>query len=220
MDALPSIVRPLPSSVKKKEGDPVPFKMIELSPDGSPVWKMDHLSCFAPALIALGLMTLPKQDLQKNERNSTLWHLAEGLTASCSDLWTSTASGLAPEFAMVSPQPPHDFKKAQSDGHHSFLRPETAESLFYLYRLTGDEKYRKLGEKHFNAILQNAKVEAGFSSVRDVTQVPTSKMDEMQTFVMAETFKYLFLLFSPAASLDMDHHVLNTEGHPLTRAEL
>lgn len=221
MDALPSIVRPLPSSVKKKEGDPVHFKMIELAADGSVVWKMDHLSCFAPALIALGLMSLPKQDLQTNDRNSTWRHLAEGLTASCSELWTSTASGLAPEFSMVSPQPPHNFLlKAQSDGHHSFLRPETAESLFYLYRLTGDEKYRKLGEKHFNAIMEHAKMNAGFSSVRDVTRVPTSKMNEMQTFVMAETFKYLFLLFSPAASFDMDHHVLNTEGHPLTRGEL
>ncbi len=28
---------------------------------------------------------------------------------------------------------------------HNLLRPETVESLFYLYRLTGEEKYRKWG---------------------------------------------------------------------------
>ena len=31
---------------------------------------------------------------------------------------------------------------------------------------------------------------------QDVNKVPTSKLDEMQSFVMAETFKYLYLLFS------------------------
>ena len=36
-----------------------------------------------------------------------------------------------------------------------------------------------------------------FVPCQDVTVVPTKKMDEMQSFVMAETFKYLYLLFSP-----------------------
>mmetsp|Transcript_55066 Transcript_55066/g.98222 ORF Transcript_55066/g.98222 Transcript_55066/m.98222 type:complete len:835 (-) Transcript_55066:72-2576(-) len=219
MDALPSIVRPLPSSVGD-EDELVHFKMIEIAADGSLVWKMDHLSCFAPALIALGLMELPKKDLQKEGRNSTWWRLAEGLTASCAELWTSTPSGLAPEFSMVDQRPPHKFIEASLDGRHSFIRPETAESLFYLYRLTGNEKYRRIGKKMFLAIDQHTKVNGGFSSVRDVKSVPTSKMDEMQTFVMAETFKYLFLLFSPTATFDMHRYVLNTEGHPLTRAEL
>ncbi|CAE7444449.1 MNS1 [Symbiodinium necroappetens] len=218
MDALPSIVRPLPASVKSAEAGTTRFKLIEIAADGNVVWKMDHLSCFAPALIALGLMELPAQDVAS--RNATWWHLAEGLTASCVELWTSSPSGLAPEFSKVSAKPPHDFIEAASDGRHSFLRPETAESLFYLYRLTGDEKYRRWGEKMFNAILDNAKVPNGFASVRDVKAIPTSKMDEMQTFVMSETFKYLFLLFSPAAAFDMDKYFFNTEGHPLKRHEL
>ena len=33
---------------------------------------------------------------------------------------------------------------------HNLLRPETVESLFYLYRLTKDEKYRKWGWNIFN----------------------------------------------------------------------
>jgi len=42
-------------------------------------------------------------------------------------------------------------------------------------------------------------------------------MDEMQSFVMAETFKYLYLLFSPNEAFDLDRYVLNTEGHPLRK---
>ncbi|CAJ1342337.1 unnamed protein product [Effrenium voratum] len=216
MDALPSMVRPSPLA-KKAEGRDVHYKLVELAADGSLVWKMDHLSCFAPGLIALGLMELPEQDLAKNDRNKTWWRLAEGLTSSCFELWSSSASKLAPEFARVNSKPPHDFVEAPSEGRHSFLRPETAESLFYLYRLTGDEKYRRWGLTLFQAILDHAKVPHGFASVRDVKAIPTSKMDEMQTFLMAETFKYLFLLFSPAAALDLNRFFLNTEGHPLKR---
>jgi len=222
MDALPTIIRPSPSAkeVEGQRGRVVHYKLIEISSDGSVDWKMDHLSCFAPGLIALGLMEVPQDDLLMKDRNRTWWHLAEGLTASCFELWASSPTGLAPEFSKVSPKAPHKFAEASSDGRHSFLRPETAESLFYLYRLTGDDKYRQWGSKLFQAILDNAKVPHGFSSVRDVKAIPTSKMDEMQTFVMAETFKYLFLLFSPTAAFDMNHFFLNTEGHPLKRHEL
>lgn len=221
MDALPGIVRPSPSASETEQmGRVVHYKLIEMTADGSLDWKMDHLSCFAPGLIALGLMELPQHDLVEKGRNATWWRLAEGLTASCFELWASSATGLAPEFSKVNSKAPHKFIEASSNGRHSFLRPETAESLFYLYRLTGDEKYRRWGSKLFQAILNHAKVPHGFSSVRDVKAIPTSPMDEMQTFVMAETFKYLFLLFSPAAAFDMNHLFLNTEGHPLKRNEL
>ncbi|CAE8618387.1 unnamed protein product [Polarella glacialis] len=222
MDELPSIIRPLPDSAeqRKAQGE-TKFKLIEVSPSGDPIWKMDHLSCFAPALIALGLDKLPQADLLKSGRNHTWTRLAEGLTASCFEMWSSTPTGLAPEYVMVNPSPPHNFMQTPPDGRHSFLRPETAESLFYLHRLTGDEKYRKWGEQMFNAIVKHAQVDTGgFSSIRDVKTLPISRLDEMQSFLMAETFKYLFLLFSPPKTLDMKRFVLNTEGHPFPRNEL
>merc|ERR1719498_2262805 len=136
--------------------------------------------------------------------------MAQGLAASCAELWTSSKSGLAPEYAYVNPET-FKFKGSPAEASHSFLRPETAESLFYLFRITGDPKWRKLGEKIFRAIVKNAKVDGGFASVKNVHEVPTKKMDEMQSFVMAETFKYLYLLFSPAETLNLDKFVLNTE---------
>ena len=58
----------------------------------------------------------------------------------------------------------------------------------------------------------------GFSGVSDVGQVPPAQDDKMQTFWLAETLKYLFLLFSPSTTLPLDQWVFNTECHPL-RAE-
>jgi len=214
LDEIPGLLRPRPAKGRQKHAK-TKFKMVEVASGGDTIWKMDHLSCFSPAMIALGLKSVPESDAQEKNRYATFWPVVEGLVESCAEMWTSTKSGLGPEHANVGTTSPFDFTEVPSNGKHSFLRPETAESLFYLYRFTGDEKYRDWGQKMFRAINKHAKVEAGFASVKEVNHVPTSKVDEMQSFVMAETFKYLYLLFSPADVLDLDRYVLNTEGHPL-----
>mmetsp|Transcript_75548 Transcript_75548/g.157600 ORF Transcript_75548/g.157600 Transcript_75548/m.157600 type:complete len:888 (-) Transcript_75548:96-2759(-) len=218
LDDLPAIVKPAPDlSEQARQGQRL--RIVELDATGEPNWKMDHLSCFAGGMLALALMELPAADLQQGARNATLWAMAEGITGSCVDLWGLTKTGLAPEFTYVKSKEPHDFKPVPHSGKFSFLRPETAESLFYLYRLTGDSKYRLWGKTLFRAIQSHAQVEGEetFSSVINVNEVPSRKVDEMQSFVMAETFKYLYLLFSPADALSLDQFVLNTEGHPLHR---
>lgn len=216
LDEAQMLLRPKPGSEPPSRRATAKYKLVEVGPSAT-IWKMDHLSCFTPAMIALGLNTLPRHDLVEKNRNSTWWDVAKGLTASCVELWTFTKSGLAPEHAMVRASPPHDFREVPANARHSFLRPETVESLFYLYRYTRDETYRRQGAQIFRAIMNHSKVDAGFASVKDVTQVPTQKLDEMQTFVLAETFKYLYLLFSPDDALDLDRFVLNTEAHPLRK---
>ena len=37
----------------------------------------------------------------------------------------------------------------------------------------------------------------------------------MQSFFLAETLKYLYLLFSPPTVIPLDEWVFNTEAHPL-----
>jgi ER degradation enhancer, mannosidase alpha-like 2 len=39
----------------------------------------------------------------------------------------------------------------------------------------------------------------------------------MESFFLAETLKYLFLLFAPSDTLDVTKVVFNTEAHPITR---
>lgn len=215
MRDLPTLVRGLDDNGEvQKDGK---LRMLEITASGAEIWKNDHLSCFAPGMIALGLQQLPRDELAKSDRNSTWWKMAEGLTEGCAQMWTSTKTGLAPEFTPVIPKPPWKFGPLPNEAVHSFIRPETAESLFYLYRLTGKERYRELGKKMFTAIVKHSKVDGGYASVKDVTAVPTEKIDEMQSFILAETFKYLYLLFSPADALDLNKFVLNTEGHPLQK---
>jgi len=63
--------------------------------------------------------------------------------------------------------------------------PETVESLFIAYRLTGDELYREQGWKIFQAIEKHCKVETGgYATVINVDQVPAVLEDKMETFFL------------------------------------
>jgi len=57
-------------------------------------------------------------------------------------------------------------------------------------------------------------VEGGYSGLRDVN-ILKSYDDVQQSFFLAETLKYLYLLFSNDSLLDLDLWVFNTEAHPL-----
>jgi len=213
MDALPSLVVPDPRAEGSGSSK---LQLLEMNRQGGLLWKMDHLSCFVPGMIALGLRHMSDDELLQNSRNETWHRMAAGLTSTCAHLWMDTKSGLAPEFVFFDKMKSGE-KTIPRGAQHSYLRPETAESLFYLYRMTGQTRYRKWGKKLFRSIVEHSQVAGGYGSVEDVTVVPTKKMDEMQSFVMAETFKYLYLLFSPTEAFDLDRYVLNTEGHPLRK---
>lgn len=45
--------------------------------------------------------------------------------------------------------------------------------------------------------------------------MPVKQQDGMESFWLAETLKYLWLLFGPDELLSLDDWVLNTEAHPL-----
>ena len=99
------------------------------------------------------------------------------------------------------------------NGYH--LRPEIVESTYYLYHFTRDPRYRKMGEKIFDDFVKYCRVDTGYAALQDV--VTKEKRDEMESFVLAETFKYFYLLFAPPDTLDFDKVVFNTEAHPLRR---
>lgn len=78
-------------------------------------------------------------------------------------------------------------------GRDSPLRPELAESTFALYQVTGDMKYLDAGRQMLRALQANSRVPCGYASVADVE---TGALDDrMDSFFIAETLKYLFLLF-------------------------
>ncbi|KAJ8694673.1 hypothetical protein PTI98_007330 [Pleurotus ostreatus] len=95
------------------------------------------------------------------------------------------------------------------------LRPEAIESFYILWKTTGDEVWRERGYRIFQSIQRYARTEFGYASVGFVdSPIPTLR-DEMPSYFLAETLKYLYLLFTDADVLPLDKWVLNTEAHPL-----
>lgn len=93
------------------------------------------------------------------------------------------------------------------------MRPETVESLFYLWRFTGNTMYQDWGWDIFQAFEKNSRLETGYVGLTDVNT--GAKDNLMQSFFLAETLKYLYLLFSPPSVIPLDKWVFNTEAHPL-----
>ena len=102
-------------------------------------------------------------------------------------------------------------RKVLSPGYP--LRPEIVESAWYLYRLTGDARYRAMGRAMFEDFVRHTRTDAGFAALANV--VTKEKKDDMESFVLAETFKYFYLLFAAPDTLDPRETVLTTEAHPL-----
>ena len=94
------------------------------------------------------------------------------------------------------------------------LRPEAIESIFVLYRITGDERLREEAWTMFQAITNQTRTEIAFSAIDDVSTPNFRKLDRMESYWMAETLKYFFLLFSKPDVTSLDRFVFNTEGHP------
>eukprot|EP00050_Salpingoeca_kvevrii_P019638 m.88552 g.88552 ORF g.88552 m.88552 type:complete len:784 (-) comp8508_c0_seq1:159-2510(-) len=93
------------------------------------------------------------------------------------------------------------------------LRPEFAESTYFLWRATKDPFYLEVGQSIIRSYQSLARVPCGFAAIHDLR---TGKhQDQMDSFVLAETFKYLFLLFSEPEELpfDLDKFVFTTEAH-------
>ncbi|KAJ7109748.1 glycoside hydrolase family 47 protein [Mycena crocata] len=204
--------------------------------------KQDHLVCFFGGSLMLGATTtgalvhpvsVPPRPEELSEKGKRDWKTGVNLIKTCMDTH-STATGLAPEIAHfriasdgigMDPQFPTDWyikgahtKPDELPPYDSryILRPETVESLFLAFRLTGDEKYRNWAWDIFQAIERHCRVETGgYASIINVDEVPSRKEDKMETFMMSETLKYLYLLFADASVLPLDKYVLNTEAHPL-----
>jgi mannosidase alpha-like ER degradation enhancer 2 len=147
------------------------------------------LDAFFPALLAFS------GDLER----------ARCLQASSFKMWN--LSGIEPETL--------DYKTMQVVARSYHLRPEIIESTYYLYHYTGDPEYRRMGVKMFDDFVKYCRAEAGYAALADV--ISKQRLDEMQSFVLAETFKYFYLLFAPPETLQFDKVIFNTEAHPLKR---
>jgi len=155
------------------------------------------LDAFLPGVLALG------GDLERARR----------LQESSYKMWTTF--GIEPErldYATMS---------ITSPGYP--LRPEIMESAYYLYSFTRDPRYREMGRTFLDSLVKYCRTGAGYASLSDVEKKTQS--DRMESFFLAETLKYLYLLFAAPGALELctkpgecsGKVVFNTEAQPIRR---
>ncbi|VDQ00757.1 unnamed protein product [Trichobilharzia regenti] len=170
---------------------------------GSVTNSMDHLACFVGGMLALGA----------SDKNDPWFQRGVEVTETCRRSYASTSLGLGPEIFSFT----EDLSAiAISKSHkHYLLRPETVESYFYLWRFTKDPKYRDWAWDVVQALDKYCRTGAGFSGIEDVYSSQPEYDDVQQSYFLAETLKYLYLIFSEDTLLPLDRWVFNSEAHPL-----
>lgn len=169
--------------------------------------KMEHLACFLPGTLLLGYKRgLPESHLK----------LAKELIESCYTTYMINPTHLAGENTYFDVEKPSGDIRELFGQDYNILRPEFVESLYYFWTLTGNSTYQEWGWNIFMAIEKYSKVENGYTSMQHVHSNKPRSLDKMETFFLAETLKYLYLLFSDdQTTVDLNEFVFNTEAHPL-----
>jgi ER degradation enhancer, mannosidase alpha-like 2 len=147
------------------------------------------LEAFLPSVLALG------GDLDRARR----------LQDSNFKMWT--LHGIEPEVL--------DYSTMKATVESYQLRPEIIESAYYLFHATHDPKYQAMGRVMFEDLVKYCRTDDGYTVLESV--VTKARGDRQHSFFLAETLKYLYLLFAPESTLDLDQVVFNTEAHPLRR---
>jgi ER degradation enhancer, mannosidase alpha-like 2 len=130
---------------------------------------------------------------------------ARKLEDSAYKMWTTF--GIEPEEIDYSTM------KITSPGYP--LRPEVIESAYYLSFYTKDPRYTEMASTFLLSLVRFCKTDAGYAALRNVET--RDKNDNMESFFLAETLKYLYLIFAPRQTLDLNKVVFNTEAHPLQK---
>ncbi|KAI1769149.1 glycoside hydrolase family 47 protein [Hypoxylon sp. FL1150] len=196
----------------------------------------EHLGCFLGGSYALGGKLLNSKEYVD---------IGAKLTLGCVYAYLAFPTGMMPERINMVPckdwddcrwdQEVFDREKVKRPEYKEYLpsgfttakdpryilRPEAIESVFVMYRVTGNPVYQDLGWKMFTAIMNGTRTERGtHAAVEDVTRAvkPLPQSDYMESFWLAETLKYFYLLFCTPDIVSLDDYVFNTEAHPFRRS--
>ncbi|KAK5942974.1 hypothetical protein PMZ80_003979 [Knufia obscura] len=204
--------------------------------------RTEHLACFAGGMFAMASRMFDEpEDLVTGKaltegctwayQNSPLGIMPETVTLlECPDPY-----GAQCEWDDAIWEQARDKSKHYPPGYvtskdpHYGLRPEAIESVLVLYRITGDPKWRDIGWTMFAKIIEHARTQYGHASLatvmelreqnryegnKEVKKMAASQQDTMESFWLAETLKYFYLLFSDPRLISLDDFVFNTEAHP------
>lgn len=95
------------------------------------------------------------------------------------------------------------------------LRPEFIESTYFLYRATKDPFYLNVGYQILLQLKFKFKTNCGFAGIQNI--ITGEPQDRMESFLLSETLKYLYLLFDDDNEIHntSDNIILSTEAHPM-----
>ncbi|KAK0753904.1 glycoside hydrolase [Schizothecium vesticola] len=156
--------------------------------------ELQHLACFAGGMFALGGRLFS---------NASHVDVGARLARGCAWAYDQFPAGLMPELSEVSKGEeeglPRPWVSVRDAGWR--LRPEAVESLFVMWRVTGEREWVERAWRMWEGVVKAAGAGEGFAMVED-------------SFWIAETLKYFYLIFSEPELISLDDYVLNTEAHP------
>lgn len=151
-----------------------------------------HLGCFAGGMYGMA---------GKLFNISDFFDIGAKISNGCAWAYNVTGTGIMPELfhylpcESVDAPCPWDQNRWESKVYDSSLplgmarvedtmyklRPEALESLFLMYRMTGDPRYQELAWDMFQSIIHATETEFGYASIKDVmTTGPTTKEDTLE----------------------------------------
>jgi mannosyl-oligosaccharide alpha-1,2-mannosidase len=184
--------------------------------------EMSHLAHFASGNLILGGKYLQRKDLIV---------MGQALLEGSRHTYAASPLGLAPGVFSWTPshgsksgtyEPKTKRQRAEFDQYGFWvadaryrLRPEYVESLFYAFRITGEQRYRDWAWDAFEAMERHCKTRFGYAGIQDVMvgKDDVEWIDEEESFWAAETLKYLYLIFEDVSVASLDDWIFSTEGH-------
>jgi len=199
----------------------------QLGDDGSLQYSMDDYSCFAGGNFLLGCKVLGID---------SLCDLGLAVADGCHQTYNTTATGLGPLFwawyasenntyPPDSTVDPDNGYRRQASANGEFIVngneewasfPESVESWFYAYRISGEERWADYAWDLFLSINETARNSVAFATVNNVGMpFGESQSNNLDSFFFAEVLKYIYLSFTEPSVVDLGQWVFNTESHPV-----
>ncbi|KAH9879836.1 hypothetical protein J1614_001860 [Plenodomus biglobosus] len=202
--------------------------------------QLQHLGCYTGGMYALGGKMFQKDEhveIGRKLTDSCVWaykaspagimpevsHLLKcANTTSCSwseEAWheeivarTDGTTEKDPLKNIANLRLPNGFTAI--DDRRYVLRPEAIESVFIMYRITGEQQWQAAAWDMWTAIQRSTDTDIGNSALADVSADSPPRLDSMESYWMGETLKYFYLIFSEPELISLDDWVFNTEAHP------
>ncbi|KAH6716832.1 mannosyl-oligosaccharide 1,2-alpha-mannosidase IC [Leptodontidium sp. MPI-SDFR-AT-0119] len=193
---------------------------------GNLKYSIDDYTCFAGGNFLLGGAYLERQDIKD---------AGLALTNSCHQAYNTTVTGLGPlTLAWYNENntawnPTYDNNTklrayAVKNGYFIppegysavyFSFPETIESIWYAWRITGDARWQEYNWEIFNALNTTRSKDIPYWEILNVNEPHGGgSWNSLSTYFFAETLKYLYLSFTDPKMVSLDRFQFNTEAHP------